>query len=63
MLRRTLLMSLSAGLVAEPPAVSARAQARIRAGGSSMPDEGGRVLDAQLVDCSDLESPGDVDYP
>ena len=29
----------------------------------AVPDEGGRVLDAQLVDCSDLESPGDVDYP
>jgi D-aminopeptidase len=48
MLRRTLLMSLSAGLVAEPPAVSARAQARIRAGGSSMPDEGGRVRARQI---------------
>lgn len=28
-----------------------------------IPDEGGRALDAQLVDCSDLEPPGDVDVP
>jgi CTP:molybdopterin cytidylyltransferase MocA len=26
-----------------------------------IPDEGGRALDAQLVDCSDLDAPGDVD--
>ena len=30
---------------------------------SSVPDEGGRALDATLVDCSDLEPPGDVDTP
>ena len=30
---------------------------------SSIPDEGGRVLDATLVDCSDLTPPGDVDVP
>ena len=29
----------------------------------SVPDAGGRALDAVLVDCSDLEPPGDVDYP
>jgi CTP:molybdopterin cytidylyltransferase MocA len=28
-----------------------------------VPDEGGRVLDAKLVDCSDLRPPGDFDYP
>jgi CTP:molybdopterin cytidylyltransferase MocA len=28
----------------------------------AVPDEGGRGLDATLVDCSDLASPGDVDY-
>ena len=28
-----------------------------------VPDEGGRALAATLVDCSDLESPGDVDVP
>ncbi len=27
-----------------------------------VPDEGGRGLPAVLVDCSDLEAPGDVDY-
>lgn len=27
----------------------------------SVPDEGGRALDAVLVDCSDLRPPGDVD--
>ncbi len=27
----------------------------------SVPDEGGRALDATLVDCSDLRPPGDVD--
>lgn len=26
-----------------------------------IPDEGGRALDAQLIDCSDLQPPGDVD--
>jgi CTP:molybdopterin cytidylyltransferase MocA len=30
---------------------------------SSVPDEGGRALDARLVDCSDLNPPGDVDTP
>jgi len=29
----------------------------------AVPDEGGRALDAVLVDCSDLEPPGDVDVP
>jgi CTP:molybdopterin cytidylyltransferase MocA len=28
---------------------------------ASVPDEGGRALDAELVDCSDLRAPGDVD--
>jgi nicotine blue oxidoreductase len=28
-----------------------------------VPDEGGRALEATLVDCSDLEPPGDVDTP
>ena len=28
----------------------------------SVPDEGGRGLEARLVDCSDLEAPGDVDF-
>ena len=27
-----------------------------------VPDEGGRVMPAVLVDCSDLEAPGDVDF-
>ncbi len=27
-----------------------------------VPDEGGRALDPVLVDCSDLEAPGDVDF-
>jgi CTP:molybdopterin cytidylyltransferase MocA len=27
-----------------------------------VPDEGGRVMPALLVDCSDLEAPGDVDF-
>lgn len=27
----------------------------------AIPDEGGRGLEAMLVDCSDLEAPGDVD--
>lgn len=30
---------------------------------AAVPDDGGRALDAVLVDCSDLEPPGDVDYP
>jgi CTP:molybdopterin cytidylyltransferase MocA len=30
---------------------------------SSVPDEGARALDALLVDCSDLQAPGDVDLP
>jgi CTP:molybdopterin cytidylyltransferase MocA len=30
---------------------------------SSVPDEGGRMLEAVLVDCSDLVPPGDVDVP
>jgi CTP:molybdopterin cytidylyltransferase MocA len=29
----------------------------------SIPDEGGRGLSATLVDCSDLDPPGDVDFP
>jgi CTP:molybdopterin cytidylyltransferase MocA len=29
----------------------------------AIPDEGGRALDAKLVDCSDLHPPGDVDVP
>jgi nicotine blue oxidoreductase len=29
----------------------------------SVPDDGGRALAPVLVDCSDLEPPGDVDYP
>lgn len=29
----------------------------------SVPDEGGRALAATLVDCSDLDPPGDVDTP
>ena len=27
-----------------------------------VPDEGGRAIPALLVDCSDLEAPGDVDF-
>jgi CTP:molybdopterin cytidylyltransferase MocA len=27
-----------------------------------VPDEGGRLMLAVLVDCSDLEAPGDVDF-
>jgi nicotine blue oxidoreductase len=34
-----------------------------RATWGDIPDEGGRALDPRLVDCSDLEPPGDVDYP
>jgi CTP:molybdopterin cytidylyltransferase MocA len=30
---------------------------------NAIPDEGGRALEAVLVDCSDLEPPGDVDTP
>ena len=30
---------------------------------AAVPDDGGRALDPVLVDCSDLEPPGDVDYP
>jgi CTP:molybdopterin cytidylyltransferase MocA len=29
----------------------------------AIPDEGARALDPVLVDCSDLESPGDIDVP
>jgi CTP:molybdopterin cytidylyltransferase MocA len=32
-----------------------------RAAWRAIPDEGGRALEATLVDCSDLEPPGDVD--
>jgi nicotine blue oxidoreductase len=34
-----------------------------RAAWGGIPDEGGRALRPTLVDCSDLEPPGDVDYP
>jgi nicotine blue oxidoreductase len=34
-----------------------------RAAWDGVPDAGGRGLDATLVDCSDLQPPGDVDYP
>ena len=30
---------------------------------STVPDEGGRLLPAELVPCDDLGAPGDVDYP
>jgi CTP:molybdopterin cytidylyltransferase MocA len=30
---------------------------------ATVPDDGGRALEPVLVDCSDLEPPGDVDYP
>ena len=30
---------------------------------ANVPDDGGRAFDPVLVDCSDLQSPGDVDYP
>jgi CTP:molybdopterin cytidylyltransferase MocA len=30
---------------------------------STVPSEGGRALEPVLVDCSDLQPPGDVDYP
>jgi len=32
-----------------------------RSAWGEIPDEGGRALDAELVDCSDLRPPGDVD--
>lgn len=34
-----------------------------RAAWDGVPDAGGRALEASLVDCSDLEPPGDVDHP
>jgi hypothetical protein len=34
-----------------------------RSAWAQVPDEGGRALAATLVDCSDLEPPGDVDVP
>jgi molybdenum cofactor cytidylyltransferase len=34
-----------------------------RAAWATVPDEGARALQPVLVDCSDLEPPGDVDYP
>ena len=34
-----------------------------RAMWGSVPDDGGRAFSPVLVDCSDLQSPGDVDYP
>jgi nicotine blue oxidoreductase len=33
-----------------------------RAAWASIPDDGARTLDAQLVPCDDLTPPGDVDY-
>jgi CTP:molybdopterin cytidylyltransferase MocA len=30
---------------------------------ASVPDDGGRAFEPVLIDCSDLEPPGDVDYP
>ena len=33
-----------------------------RSAWSDIPDEGGRALAPTLVDCSDLQPPGDVDY-
>jgi CTP:molybdopterin cytidylyltransferase MocA len=33
-----------------------------RSAWGDIPDEGGRALDPVLVDCSDLDPPGDVDY-
>jgi CTP:molybdopterin cytidylyltransferase MocA len=30
---------------------------------ANVPDDGGRAFDPVLVDCSDLQPPGDVDYP
>jgi CTP:molybdopterin cytidylyltransferase MocA len=30
---------------------------------AAVPDDGGRAFDPVLVDCSDLQPPGDVDYP
>ena len=34
-----------------------------RSAWATVPDEGGRALDPVLVDCSDLQPPGDVDEP
>jgi CTP:molybdopterin cytidylyltransferase MocA len=34
-----------------------------RSAWAEIPDEGARGLKPALVDCSDLEAPGDVDYP
>ena len=34
-----------------------------RSAWAAIPDEGGRALDPVLVDCCDLEPPGDVDVP
>jgi CTP:molybdopterin cytidylyltransferase MocA len=34
-----------------------------RSAWGAIPDEGARALDPVLVDCSDLEPPGDVDVP
>jgi CTP:molybdopterin cytidylyltransferase MocA len=34
-----------------------------RAVWGAVPDEGGRALEATLIDCSDLQPPGDVDEP
>jgi CTP:molybdopterin cytidylyltransferase MocA len=33
-----------------------------RSAWGDIPDEGGRALEPVLVDCSDLDPPGDVDY-
>jgi CTP:molybdopterin cytidylyltransferase MocA len=33
-----------------------------RSAWADIPDEGGRALEPVLVDCSDLDPPGDVDY-
>jgi CTP:molybdopterin cytidylyltransferase MocA len=30
---------------------------------AAVPDDGGRAFEPVLIDCSDLEPPGDVDYP
>ncbi len=35
----------------------------MRSAWATVPDEGGRALDPVLVDCSDLQPPGDVDEP
>ena len=34
-----------------------------RSAWAGIPDDGGRALEPVLVDCSDLEPPGDVDVP